>query len=153
MELDSLDKKLLALLQKDGRASAKDLAEQAGMSVSPCWRRIRRLEEAGVIEKYAAVLNPRELGFHAIAYVHVSLMNHGPETIAAFDHMVQTEDRIIECSSIAGDADYVMKVVVRDPEDLEAFMMKKLLGPGLVRASRTNFVLRTVKSGPSMPLG
>lgn len=151
--LDDADKKLLALLQGDGRASAKDLAERTGMSVSPCWRRIKRLEDSGVIEKYAAVLSSRHLGFHAMAYVHVSLVNHAPETIRAFDDLVHREDRVIECSSITGESDYVLKVVARDPEDLEDFLMKHLLGPGLVRSSMTNFVLRRSKTGPAMPLG
>ncbi len=152
MALDAADKKLLALLQRDGRISTKDLATEANMSVSPCWRRVRRLEEAGVIDKYVAVLNRKQLGFNAMAYVHVSLVDHTPETIDAFDELVQTDDQVIECSSITGESDYVLKVVAHDPEGLETFIMKRLLAPGLVRASVTNFVLRNMKSGPALPL-
>jgi len=150
--IDSTDRKLLEHLQKDGRISTKDLAEASNMSVSPCWRRVKRLEETGIIEKYVAVLNRKQLGLNAMAYVHVSLVDHTRDTIEAFDRLVQSDDQVIECSSITGESDYVLKVVARDPEELETFIMKRLLGPGLVRASMTNFILRNTKSGLALPL-
>jgi Lrp/AsnC family leucine-responsive transcriptional regulator len=150
--IDSFDKQLLTLLQRNAKASTKELADMANLSVSPCWRRIKRLEEIGVIEKYAVLLNPKQLGLNAMAYVHVSLMDHTKDTIDKFDCLVQSLDQVIDCCSITGESDYVLKVVARDPEDLESFIMKQILGPGLVRSSMTNFVLRSTKSNSALPV-
>jgi DNA-binding Lrp family transcriptional regulator len=150
--LDKFDKQLLSELQRDGKASARDLAEKTNLSVSPCWRRIRRLEESGVIEKYVAILNRKQLGLNAMAYLHVSLMDHTTQTIEKFDRLVQSEDQVIECSSITGENDFVLTLVAKDPEDLEAFIMHKILAPGIVRSSLTNFVLRNTKSNTFLPV-
>lgn len=152
MILDDIDKKLLNLLQKDARLSTKDLAAAVNMSVSPCWRRVKRMEEAGLIEGYVAVLNRKELGLQAMAYVHVSLIDHTSTSIETFDRLVQSDDAITECSSITGDNDFVLKVVADDPEDLESYLMRRILGSGLVRSSNTNFVLRSTKSGVALPV-
>lgn len=152
IELDKYDKNLLSILQKDGKASTKELAEQTNLSVSPCWRRIKRLEDDGVIEKYVAVLNRKSLGFYAQAYLHISLIDHKSETIEKFDQLVRSEERIIDCSSVTGENDYVLKVVARDPEDLEQFIMVEILRSGLVGTSTTTFILRNTKSGSALPL-
>ncbi len=151
-KMDEFDKALLTLLQADGKASTQSLAEKTNLSVSPCWRRIRRLETDGVIEKYTAVLNPKILGLNALAYVHVSLIDHSEQTISRFDRFVQSSDWIIECSSITGENDYVLKVIAKDPEALEFFIMKRILALGLVRSSMTNFVLRRTKRSTSLPV-
>ena len=150
--LDGNDRKILALLQANGKLGARELAERLNLSASPCWRRVKRLEERGVIERYVALLNARALGLNAIAHVHVSLVDHTERTIAAFDRFVQDSEQVVECSSITGDADYVLKVVAADAEGLETFIMKRLLALGLVRSSTTNFVLRQTKHGTALPL-
>ena len=150
MELDDYDKQLLRLLQNDGKMSAKDLAAAVNLSLSPCWRRIRRLEKGGAIKGYTALLDRKQLGFHAQAYLHISLVDHSIETIASFDQLVQFEDRIIECASITGEDDYIIKVVARDPEDLERFIMERILRGGMVRSSKTNFVLSNKKTGAKL---
>lgn len=152
MILDNIDKTILSMLQKDARLSTKDLAAAVNMSVSPCWRRIKRMEEAGLIKDYVAVLDRKQLGLRAMAYVHVSLMDHTPASMEAFNRLVQTDDEITECSAITGDNDYVLKIVATDPEDLERYLMQRILGSGLVRSSNTNFVLRSTKSGGALPL-
>lgn len=152
MDYDDFDRALLHALQKDGKASAQDLAGRVGLSASPCWRRVKRLEEDGVITSYTARLDPKKLGLHAMAYVHVSLTDHSEATIARFDDFVQGSDQVIECASITGDSDYVLKVMARDPEALEEFIMHKILRLGVVRASRTNFVLRRTKVATALPL-
>ena len=151
-ELDSNDLKILALLQQNGTLGARELAEHINLSPSPCWRRVKRLEDAGVIDRYVAVLNAAPLGLSATAYVHVSLVDHSEATITSFDQFVQEQEQVIECSSITGDSDYVLKVVAPDAEGLENFMMKRLLALGVVRASRTNFVLRQAKNSTALPL-
>ncbi len=150
--LDAFDRKILAQLQRDGKASVQSLAEAAGLSTSPCWRRIKRLEETGVIHGYVARLDPRKLGLDALSYVFVTLVDHAEETIAGFDQLVSREDRIVECASVTGGSDYILKVAARDPEDLERFLMRGILASGLVRASQTHFVLRRTKTRSPWPL-
>ncbi len=151
-ELDDFDKRLLRLLQHDARLTTQELADRAGLSVSPAWRRIRRLEQEGIIRGQVAMLDPRKLGLHAVAYVHVSLLDHAEATIARFDQFVQEQDQVVECASITGSNDYVIRVVAKDPEDLEFFIMRKLLALGVVRSSATNFVLRQTKYTTALPI-
>lgn len=152
LKLDSVDRKLLAHLQKDGKASVQELAAAAGLSPSPCWRRVKRLEEAGAIRGYVARLDPKKLGLDALAYVFVSLLDHREETIAGFARLVENEERIVECASVTGGSDFILKIAARDPEDLEVFLMRGILASGLVRASQTHFVLRRTKTRSPWPL-
>lgn len=149
---DEFDKSLLRQLQHDARLSTQQLADRAGLSVSPAWRRIRRLEQDGIIRTRVAMLDPRKLGLHAVAYVHVSLLDHAEATIGRFDAFVQAQDQVVECASITGSNDYLLKVFARDPEDLENFIMRKLLALGVVRSSTTNFVLRQTKDTTELPI-
>lgn len=151
-DLDPQDLRLLALLQEDGKLSTQELAERAAMSASPAWRRVRKLEEAGVIERYVALLDPKALGLNTRAYVHVSLIDHSEANIRAFDRFVAAEDQIVECCSITGSDDYLLKLVATDPEALEQFIMKRLLSLGIVRSSTTHFVLRQRKYSTALPL-
>lgn len=152
IDFDKTDRKILEILQNDGKTSTQNLADQTHMSASPCWRRLRKLEESGVIDKYVALLNPRKLGLNAQAYIHVSLLDHTEESIHKFDRFVQEEPQIIECSTITGSDDYLLKVIATDPEGLERFIMKKVLGLGVVRSSTTHFVLRQMKYSTALPL-
>ncbi|MEQ8340608.1 MAG: Lrp/AsnC family transcriptional regulator [Marinovum algicola] len=152
LALDGTDRRILHLLQTDGKASIQEIAGQVALSTSPCWRRIKRMEEAGLITGYTARLNPKLLGLHALAYVFVTLMDHREDTIAAFNRLVQTEDRITECASVTGESDYILKIAAKDPEDLEHFLMRGILASGLVRASHTNFVLRRTKPTSPWPI-
>jgi len=150
--LERFDVAILAALQADCKLSLAEIASRAGLTPSPCWRRIKALEAAGVIDRQVAILNARKVGLNALAYVHVSLIDHREQSIARFNEFVTRDDRVIECASITGEYDYVLKVVAEDPEALEAFLMKELLATGLVRATTTNFVLRRVKSRSALPL-
>ena len=150
--LDELDKHLLQLLQRDAKISTQELADQVHLSVSPCWRRVRKLEDAGIIESYVTMLNRRKLGLNTLAFVHVSLIEHTEQAIRIFDDFVEQEDQIIECCSITGADDYLLKVVAEDPEGLETFIMKKVLRLGIVRSSTTHFVLRQKKYRTELPL-
>ncbi len=152
MKLDDTDRKLLAHLQHDGKASIQTLADAAGLSTSPCWRRIKRLEDAGVIRGYVARLDPKALGLGALAYVFVSLIDHSDDTLSAFGDLVDQEARIVECESVTGACDFLLKVAARDPEDLEAFLKRGMLAGGLVRVSQTHFILRQAKTRSPWPL-
>lgn len=150
--LDSFDRSILRTLQNDGKASVQDLATAANMSTSPCWRRVRKLEENGTISKYVALLDAKKVGLGTQAYVHISLLDHKETTIIAFDRFVSKEEQIVECCSITGSDDYLLKIVARDPEDLEAFLMQRVLALGIVRSSTTHFVLRQKKQSTALPL-
>lgn len=149
---DTQDQSLLQILQEDGKTNTQSLADQTGMSPSPCWRRVRKLEESGVINRYVALLDAKKLGLNARAYVHVSLLDHTEETIATFDRFVQVEPQIVECCAITGADDYLLKVIAADPEGLEKFIMQKILRLGVVRSSTTHFVLRQKKYSTALPL-
>jgi len=150
--LDETDKRLLAILQVEGRLPIQELAARAGLSTSPCWRRVRKLEESGVIRGYAALVDARALGLLTRAYVHVSLVDHSEDTIRRFDAFVAQEAQIVECASVTGADDYLLKVVARNPEALENFLMHRLLRLGIVRASTTHFVLGQKKETTALPL-
>jgi len=151
-KLTDQDKRLLEALQADGKLSMQALAEAAGTSASPAWRRVRRLEEAGVIDRYVALLNAQKLGLMTRAYVHVSLIDHTEDSIQTFDRFVELEDQVVECCSVTGSDDYLLKIVAADPEALENFIMKRLLSLGIVRSSTTHFVLRQKKYTTALPL-
>ncbi len=151
-KLDDLDRRILSVLQRDAKISTHDLARQVGMSPSPCWRRVRKLEEAGVIAGHVALLDSRALGLNTRAYVHVSLVDHSENSIRSFDAFVADHPQVVECCSITGADDYLLKVVAADPEALERFLMKEILGLGIVRNSTTHFVLRQKKYSTALPL-
>lgn len=151
-ELDEYDRSILRILQRNGKISMPDLAEQVALSVSPCWRRVRKLEDAGFINSYAALLDRHMLGLNTLAFVHISLTDHKEETITLFDDFVSHQDQIVECCSITGSDDYLLKVVAADPEGLENFIMRRILHLGIVRSSTTHFVLRQKKYRTDLPL-
>ncbi|MDB6177773.1 Lrp/AsnC family transcriptional regulator [Paracoccus sp. Z330] len=151
-DLEDADIRLLRLLQADSTLSTQALAERAGLSASPAWRRVRRMIDEGIIEKQVSLVSPTHAGLHAMAYVQVSLLDHREESLARFDSFVQTEDQILECATITGTSDYQLKIVARDPEGLEHFIMRRMLALGIVRATVTNFVLRQTKFTTALPL-
>ncbi len=149
--MDHLDKSILAELQKDGKVSMQELADRVHSSSTQCWRRVRQLQEQGIILGYQAVLDAEAMGLHAVAYIHIALKEHGEKSVRDFLHIVDTNEQIIECCSITGDHDFMLKVVAHSPSGLEHFIMKRLLATGLVRESRSNFVLRQNKTRGSLP--
>ena len=151
-KLDNFDRSILRVLQADGKIGNQDLAEKVNLSSSPCWRRVRKLEDSGVIDSYVAMLNPKSLGLTAMAYVHLALLDHRQKTIETLDNFVASKDQIIECSSITGSNDYLLKIIETDTESLEKFIMQSLLRLGIVRSSTTNLILRQQKYTTALPL-
>lgn len=151
-DLDEFDRAILEVLQHEGKISAQELAQRTHLSASPSWRRVRRLEKEGVIERYAAILDPGKLGFSLIAYVHVSLADHTEESVEAFDRFVQEQARIVECASVTGEDDFLLKVLSRDTAHLEDFIMHRILRLGIVRSSKTFISLRQTKYTTRVPL-
>ena len=150
--LDRTDLRLLALLQRDGRASNADLATQVNLSPSACLRRIQRLESAGVVAGYAARLDPQALGLGLQAFVRVQLEKHGAPGIERFVRAVQDWDEVVACHALTGDMDYLLHVYVRDLEHFSRFLLDRLLDASGVADVNSSFVLRTVKELRALPL-
>ena len=152
IELDNYDQSILRVLQSDGKIGNQELAKKVNLSNSPCWRRIKKLEDSDIINGYVAMLNSKALGLSAMAYVHIALLDHTQPTIETLDNFVAEQEQIIECCSITGSNDYVLKIIEKDTENLEKFIMQKLLRLGIVRASTTNLILRQKKYTTALPL-
>jgi Lrp/AsnC family leucine-responsive transcriptional regulator len=150
--LHPADIDILRQLQISGRLSMQELSDRTGLSASQCWRRVRDLEASGVVTGYRAQVPAKAVGLNAIAYVHVALKDHQEKSIADFLRLVETEPQIVECASITGDHDFILKVYAKTPEDLEVFIMQRLLKSGLVRDTRSNFVLRQTKTRGPLPI-
>lgn len=150
--LDAFEKLILKELQRDGRASTQALSDAVGLSPSPCWRRVKRLEEDGYITRYAAILDGKKLGLRALAHIQVSLVDHDVTSIDMFQAFVDNNERVLECASITGDFDYILKVAAKDPESLEQFIMQNLLRLKVVRTTATTFILRQMKVSGALPV-
>lgn len=150
--LDRTDRRILEQLQADGRLSNQELAERVALSPSPCLRRLRALEKAGVIRGYAALLDPGQIGLELLAYVTVKLEKRGKMPVDQFTRAVQGWPEVIACFSMTGDMDYLMRVQVADLEHYSRFVMDRLLKqPGVIDI-RTNFVLERIKETTVLPL-
>jgi Lrp/AsnC family leucine-responsive transcriptional regulator len=143
--LDGRDHRILALLQADCRMSNADLAEAVGMSPSALWRRVRALEDNGVIERYGAVVNPGEMGLGFQAVVQVFLTRHDPEQNAAFIRAIGARGEVQECYATTGQADYHLRVLCRDLEAYNRFLEEFLFRQPSVASAQTNVVLRMIK--------
>ena len=150
--LDKFEKLILRVLQQNGRASTQELSEAVGLSPSPCWRRVKKLEDEGYISRYAAILDGKKLGLRAFAYVHVSLIDHSEASIEIFHSFIAKDPYILECASITGNFDFILKIAAKDPEDLEYFIMHRILRLGVVRNTATNFILRQLKVTGALPI-
>ncbi len=151
-EYDKLDLKILQALQEDARISNYKLAQRVGLSPSPCWRRVKRLEERGIIEKYVTRLNANALNLTVIAYAQIHLENHHPDTVRQFDLLIQERPEVLECYSMSGQYDYLLKVVSSSMEAYEEFLSAHLLQIPAVRTANTSFVLKKKKYTLSLPL-
>lgn len=147
--LDEADRKILEILQLEGRIPNNRLASRIGLSESPCLRRVRALEEGGVIQRYAAILRPEALGYDATVFVHVALQHQGEADLSAFERAASRIAEVAECYLMSGEFDYLLRVVVRDMADFERIHSEHLTRlPGVARV-QSSFALRTVKhAGP-----
>ncbi len=150
--LDRTDLRLLALLQREGRAANTDIAAQVNLSPSACLRRIQRLEAAGAISGYAALVDPKAVGLGLQAFVRVQLEKHGQPSIDRFADSMQNWDEVVACYALTGDMDYLLHVVVQDLEHFSRFLLDKLLNASGVADVNSSFVLRTVKAFSGLPL-
>jgi Lrp/AsnC family leucine-responsive transcriptional regulator len=153
MELDRYDRRILEELQQDGRLTNLELAERIGLSPSPCLRRVRALEESGVIAGYRALLDANKLGLSLIALLSISMDRHTPERFAHFDAIVSALPEVLECLLITGrEADYQLKVVVRDMDAYQDLLLNKITRIEGVTGVQSSFVFRRVVERTALPL-
>ena len=154
LPLDRTDRKILALLQQDGSLSNLELAEQVGLSPSPCSRRVKALEDSGLIQGYRALLDARKLGLDLLALVNISMDRHTPERFDNFEARVSACPEVLECYLITGQsADYVLKVIVRDMQHYQEFLLGTLTRIEGVSGVHSSFVMRKVLDRTALPLG
>lgn len=152
MKLDKRDNRILSSLQSDSRISNADLAQDLGMSPSALWRRVRALEEAGVIERYGAIVDTEKMGLHFEAIVHVHLTRHDPDKIVQFIRSVETSPEVQDCYATTGQADYHLRVLTRDLEAYNRFLENFLFRLPAVASAQTNVVLRSIKRNRPVPV-
>jgi Lrp/AsnC family leucine-responsive transcriptional regulator len=143
--MDTIDRKILRVLQQDGRASLQQIGQAVGLSPSPCWERIRKLELGGVIEGYTVRLNPQALDLNDTVLVQVTLDSHSDNTLEKFGETLAAIPEVIEAYLVSGDYDYLLRVAVKDTRDYERLLREKLYRIRGIRHSKSSFVLRTLK--------
>jgi len=152
-QLDRYDAMILERLQSDGRISNQDLSEAISLSPSPCLRRVRQLEESGLIEGYVALLNARKLGLNLMAFIHISLDKHTPERFEGFEKVLSEYDEVLECHLITGQsADYVLKVIVQDMDAYQQFLLNKLTRIEGVTGVHSSFVMKSPINSTALPV-
>lgn len=152
VQFDRTDLRLLAEIQRDGRATNAELATRVNLSPSACLRRLQRLEGEGVIAGYGARLEPKQIGLGLQAFVRVQLEKHDQAAIARFADSVVEWDEVVACHALTGDMDYLLQIYVRDLEHFSNFLLDKLLNASGVADVNSSFVLRTVKPFRALPL-
>ncbi len=151
MKISASDRKLLETLQEDVTLSQIDLAERAGLSRTSVWRRVRELEEAGVIESRVALLNPKYLGLQIHVLLSVTMVEHSDKTRQSFEHHVGNLPEVMECFSVSGERDYVLQIISRDIESYNEFLNTKILHHDSVHSASSSFALRRVKYTTALP--
>lgn len=153
MILDRTDRRILDELQKDGAISNLDLADKVGLSPSPCSRRVKALQESGIIQKTVAVLAPKALGLDLVAMISISMDRHTPERFENFETLVSNFPEVLECYLITGSsADYLLKVIVKDMEGYQQFLLGKLTRIEGVSGVHSSFVMRKVVDSTRLPM-
>ena len=150
--LDAIDAKILDLIQKDAALSVAEIADRVGLSSSPCWRRIKRMEEAGIIQGRVTLLDRDTLGlgFEVVASVKLALPSK--ENLAKFEQLVQKWPEVLECMTVTGAVDYVIRITTTDMHAYDTFLREKLLGSGLVSDVQSRIVINIAKRTTALPL-
>jgi Lrp/AsnC family transcriptional regulator len=151
--LDAVDAKILDLIQHDASLSVAEIAERVGLSSSPCWRRIKRLEDVGVIQRRVTILDRERLGLTFEVYCTVKLTLPTKDNLEAFEQAIGRMPEVVQCATVTGAADYELRVVTRDMHAFDEFLRDRLLSLGLVSNIESRIVIRSVKHTTAAPLG
>lgn len=150
--LDPTDRQLLKALQHDARQTVAELAQTVSLSPSPCWRRVRQLEEYGVIEGYHAHLSRKKLGYGVTGFVHLQMDNHTPEVMAAFEREVVALAQVLSCHNLSGRYDYLIEAIAPDLESFSQLVRAKIRSLPGVKEIATSFSLKEVKHAGTLPV-
>lgn len=150
--LSPIDRKILRLLQHNADLSAAEIAEKVELSQSPCWRRIHRMQQEGLIERKVALLNPALLGFSITVFVNIKLSAHGRNNLTEFEEEIVGYPQVLECFTMAGGSDYLLKVVAKDIASYERFLRDQLLQRPHVLEAHSNIAMSEVKRTTELPL-
>lgn len=151
--LDKTDLSILALLQEDGRTSNVELARRVGLTAPPCLRRVKALEQSGIIKSYHAALNGPALGYTITVFAMVSLKSQAERDLKAFEDHVATLPEVRECHMLNGEIDFLLKVVARDLQSFQTFLTTHLTSAPNVASVKTSLTIRTSKNEPGIPVG
>ena len=152
-DLDPVDARILDILQQDAGLSVAEVADRVGLSASPCWRRIKRLEDTGFIRKRVTLLDATKLGLDFEVYAIVKLSLPSTENLDAFESAVAAWPEVVQCATVTGAADYELRIVTRDMHAFDDFLRDKILSLGLVSNIESRIVIRSVKHTTAAPLG
>ncbi len=152
LELDKIDRRIVAVLQDDGRLSNQMLAEKVGLSPAACWRRVRTLEEQGVILGYSARLDPARLGQELCVLVNLSLQRHTIDNTATIEQQVSSYPEVLQCFAVTGNADFVLRVLVPDMAAYDRFLNEKIFTLQGIAQVNSNFALREIKNTIAVPV-
>jgi Lrp/AsnC family transcriptional regulator len=152
VELDKADLRILEVLQHHGNLSAAEVAEKVDMTTSTCWRRITRLEEAGVVKSRVTLLDREKVGLNVTVFSRVKLATHGRDSLAKFEQAVREHPEVLECYTLMGDTDFLLRIVVRDIKAYEAFFLDHLTKLPGVESVHSSIALSTIKETTALPL-
>lgn len=151
-KLDKIDKKILINLLADGRMSNVDLAKEVGISAPPCLRRVRALEENGFIKSYHAKVDPSVLGYGVTIFANVKLTSQADKDLSAFEKQIDKWDMVRECHMLAGDVDFILKIVAKDWDDYQEFLTNHLTAAPNVTSVKSSLAIRASKDKPGVPI-
>ena len=152
MNLSQTDVHILSLLQSDASLTAAQIAEQVNLSPSPCWRRINRLEKAGLITRRVALLDPEKLGLGLVVFARIRLSKNDEASLEAFEDKVRDYAEVVECYTVTGSADYFLKIITRDIKQYDCFLRRHLIQIPLVRDINSNVAVTRIKYSTELPL-
>ena len=152
VEISKVDKKILTILQEDAFISTAALAERVHMSQSPCWRRVNRLEEEGVIQKRVAVLDRQALGMEVVVFATINLTQTGRQNLLAFETEIERYPEVVECYTMTGIWDYILKIVTRDIRHYEDFVRNTLTATDMIRELHSHMAVTEIKNSTALPL-
>jgi Lrp/AsnC family leucine-responsive transcriptional regulator len=144
--LDDIDRRIMAALQAEGRLAMVDLADKVGLSPTPCQRRVKRLEDEGVIARYAALVSPPTVGLGLQAMVQVTLDDHSEKTVEAFEAAIRARPEVVACYAVTGDMDFLVHVFAADLAQFSDFALKALLRMPGVKGTRSSFIMQAIKN-------
>ncbi|CAM4341564.1 Lrp/AsnC family transcriptional regulator [Acinetobacter pragensis] len=151
--MDHIDKRILLEIQRNGRLQNVELAQKVGLSPSPCLRRVKQLEDDGIIEKYVALLNPQKINLGLTVFARIWLKGQDEKTVNAFVDAIQSMDEVVECQLMAGDCDFFLRIMVADLDAYRKFQIQRLNKISSIQNVKTEIPLQKIKQTTELPLG